>query len=126
MGAPLFKYFFQLRKMEPSGTYYNLETLRLTTDGDQEFENILIATFCEEAPGLVRQMREAHVEGDLESMGRFAHSLKPNAQMFGIESIRETILFVENAGRNTENHPDLQANIAEIEKVIALVVNELQ
>lgn len=112
--------------MEMRGTYHNLEILRLTTEGDEEFETMLIATFCEEAPGLINQMRDAYQEGDLETMGRFAHSLKPNAQMFGIDAIRETILFVENAGKNMNNAPELETSIREIHKVISQVVKDLQ
>lgn len=108
------------------GTYHDIDTLRQTTDGDEEFESLLITTFCEEAPNLVSQMRAAYAEGDLETMGRFAHSLKPNAQMFGIDSIRETVLFVENKGREGDNHPDLDRSIKEIEQVITVVVKELQ
>lgn len=109
-----------------TGTYHNLETLQLTTEGDKEFEEILIATFCEEAPKLVTGMKEAHASGDMKEMGRFAHSIKPNAQMFGIDSIRDIVLEVEECGKENNNDPVLKEHIETIEKVIFQVVKELQ
>ncbi|NVK27669.1 MAG: Hpt domain-containing protein [Flavobacteriia bacterium] len=112
--------------MSSEGTYHNLETLRLTTEGDKEFEAILVQAFCEEAPGMIEGMQTAYNEGNLEEMGRFAHSLKPNAQMFGIDSIRESILAVETLGKENRNTPELKGYVDEIVRVLTQVVKELE
>lgn len=112
--------------MQSEGTYHNLETLRLTTEGDKDFEAILIQAFCEEAPGMVQGMKEAYESGNLQEMGRHAHSLKPNAQMFGIDSIRESILAVETLGKENRSTPELAGYIDEIVLVLTQVVKELE
>lgn len=107
------------------GTYHNLDGLADFNGGDKEFEAVMIQTFCEEALSLVDTIEKAHAEGDLESMGRAAHGLKPNAQIFGIASIHEDLLFVELAGKENQNKPELSEKIEEIRRVITQVVREL-
>lgn len=112
--------------MKTEGTYHNLAGLAEMTDGDKEFESILIETFCVEAPILVENMISAHTQGDFQTMGRHAHSLKPNAQMFGISDLHEDILFVEMKGKADENASELVEKMNRIQQVILHVVNELK
>lgn len=107
------------------GTYHNLEKLNEITGGDKEFETVMIQTFCEEAESLVSEMRTAYEAGNLEAMGRSAHGLKPNAQIFGIASIHESLVFVENNGKAGNNAQELEEKIDEINRVIEQVVKEL-
>ena len=48
-----------------------------------EFVNELIATFFEEAPGLLAELRAAWVARSAERFRRAAHSIKSNASTFG-------------------------------------------
>lgn len=104
---------------------YNLDSLAAITEGDKEFEQLLISTFVQEAPRMIHSMRKSFDEGDLVSAGRQAHSLKPNAQMFGVHSIREEILFVEMCGKDDNHAEGLSEAIGRIEQVIGQVVKDL-
>jgi len=48
-----------------------------------EFVAELVATFLEEAPGMLADLRSAREAGDGECFRRAAHSLKSNGQTFG-------------------------------------------
>src|SRR5512133_624407 len=48
-----------------------------------QFVNELIATFLEEAPALLAQLRAAWDAGSAERFRRAAHSIKSNASTFG-------------------------------------------
>lgn len=111
--------------MQREGTYHNLSALQSITEDDAEFEAVLITTFVAEAPGIVEHMESAYNEGDIETAGRQAHSLKPNAQMFGIESIHEDLLFIETCGKENRNDDELPALIARVKNVVLQVAKEL-
>ena len=57
------------------------EELQATAGAD--FVRELIDTFLAEAPGMLRELREAFVAGDAERFRRVAHSLKSNGNTFG-------------------------------------------
>jgi histidine phosphotransfer protein HptB len=48
-----------------------------------DFVNELVATFCEEAPGLLAELRAAWGEKSAERFRRAAHSIKSNGLTFG-------------------------------------------
>ncbi|KAB2816238.1 Hpt domain-containing protein [Phaeocystidibacter marisrubri] len=124
--VPLFRFSQYLESlMLREGTYHNLAALQTVTEGDAEFEAILITTFVNEAPGIVESMESAYNDGDLETTGRQAHSLKPNAQMFGIDSIHEDLLFIEGCGKEDRDDDQLPALIQRVKNVVLQVVKEL-
>lgn len=96
------------------------------TEGDAEFERLLVATFIEEMPKTVEAMVVAYAEGDLTSMGRHAHSMKPNIQLFGVEGLMEDVLLVEDAGKNEEASEGLSESVEKISNTLLQVVNELK
>ncbi len=57
------------------------EELKATAGAD--FVAELVATFFEEAPQMLGELRHAHLAGDAERYRRAAHSLKSNSQTFG-------------------------------------------
>jgi HPt (histidine-containing phosphotransfer) domain-containing protein len=57
------------------------DTLAETTGA--EFARELVATFLEEAPAMVAELRNAFAAGDAERFRRAAHSLKSNGNTFG-------------------------------------------
>jgi HPt (histidine-containing phosphotransfer) domain-containing protein len=49
----------------------------------KEFAAELVATFLEEAPRMLEELRSAYAANDAERFKRTAHSLKSNANTFG-------------------------------------------
>ena len=55
----------------------------LKASAGDEFVTELVATFREEAPGMLAELRSAHAAGAAERFRRAAHSLKSNGNTFG-------------------------------------------
>jgi len=52
-----------------------------------DFVAELVATFLEEAPGMLAELRSARADGDAVRFRRAAHSLKSNSHTFGALSL---------------------------------------
>ena len=52
-----------------------------------EFAAELVATFLDEAPGMVAELKAAAAGGDADAFRRAAHSLKSNASVFGAAAL---------------------------------------
>lgn len=70
--------------------------------GDQAFVQELIDTFLEEAPRLLRSLRQAFTEGNVEAFRRNAHSLKSNGKTFGAIAFAELARELEFLGRDNK------------------------
>lgn len=50
-----------------------------------EFVEELAGTFLDEAPGMVEELRRAFAARDVDAFRRAAHSIKSNANVFGVQ-----------------------------------------
>jgi len=73
---------------------YNLESVREMAGGDEDFVKVIVETFLEEIPTDVKLMTEA-IENENSAVAyQFAHKMKPNLQLFGME-LMDQILTIE-------------------------------
>src|SRR5512139_366967 len=79
----------------------------------EEFINELIDAFLEDAPVMIRDMREAVQKQDVESLRRNAHSLKSNANTFGATKLGTLAKELEFMAR--ENNLDVGDRIDVLE-----------
>jgi HPt (histidine-containing phosphotransfer) domain-containing protein len=63
-----------------------------------DFVKELVATFLEEAPGMLADLRSALAEGDADKFRRAAHSLKSNSLSFGATPLGTMARGMELAG----------------------------
>lgn len=68
---------------------YNLESVIEMAGGDQDFVKIVVQTFIEEIPPDLKSMNEAVAENNPAVAYQYAHKMKPNLQMFGLELMPE-------------------------------------
>lgn len=66
---------------------YTLEKVNELAGGDESFVAILVQTFLEEVPGDLASMAEAVENNNAPLAYQFAHKMKPNFQLFGIEVV---------------------------------------
>ena len=64
---------------------YNLESVEEMAGGDQDFLKVVVQTFVEEIPPDLQAMNEAVAAGNAGMAYQYAHKMKPNLQMFGLE-----------------------------------------
>lgn len=69
--------------------HYDLYQLEDMSGGDKEFMKSVVEAFLTEIPADLKSMQMA-IENDNHKMAyQFAHKMKPNLEMFGIDLIRE-------------------------------------
>ncbi len=83
-----------------------------------EFVSELVATFLEEAPQMLAELRAAQATGAAEAFRRAAHSLKSNANTFGALRLGEMARDLELGGLVADAAP-IDALQAEYEGVAA-------
>jgi HPt (histidine-containing phosphotransfer) domain-containing protein len=74
-----------------------------------EFVAELVATFLEEAPGMLADLRSAREAGDGERFRRAAHSLKSNSQTFGARTLGQLARELEMSGIHADAAQDAAA-----------------
>lgn len=64
---------------------YNLESVVEMAGGDEDFLKVVVQTFLEEIPPDLEGMNEAVAADNASLSYQYAHKMKPNLQMFGLE-----------------------------------------
>lgn len=64
---------------------YNLESVEEMAGGDQDFVKVVVQTFLEEIPPDLEGMNQAVTQDNPSQAYQYAHKMKPNLQMFGLE-----------------------------------------
>ncbi len=86
-------------------------------DGSQELLAELIQLFLEEAPQLIQSMRAALQQGDLQALGRNAHSMKGAASNFLAYGTSSAALRLEQDAKNGDLE-SAKASLAALEQVV--------
>ena len=93
---------------------YNLDEVKEMAGGDDEFMLVVVQTFLEEIPPDVAAMNEA-IKNDNPSLAyQFAHKMKPNLQLFGL-NLMDQILTIEawsKQGKRKEEVPEAAETIS--------------
>lgn len=86
---------------------YNLDEVKEMAGGDEEFMLVVVQTFLEEIPPDVAAMNEAIGNNNPGLAYQYAHKMKPNLQLFGLE-LMDQIKVIEawsKEGKRTEEVP---------------------
>lgn len=105
--------------------HYDLLKVREIAGGDESFVDIIVATFLEEIPPDMNSMQEA-IENDNHKMAyQFAHKMKPNLDMFGINLLKQ-IAVMEKWSASSKPTAFIQPQLEEIVSTLTMVIAELQ
>ncbi len=98
---------------------YNLDKLNELSGGDKEFNQTIIATFLQETPEDFKQLKSAIEAEDFNAIYQYAHKIKPNADLLGIDRLKEQMLTIESHARGDRNmlkiKPLAEASSVELE-----------
>lgn len=64
---------------------YNLASVEEMAGGDQDFIKVVVQTFLEEIPPDLEGMNQAVTQDNASQAYQYAHKMKPNLQMFGLD-----------------------------------------
>lgn len=84
------------------GKIYNLDSVNEMAGEDQDFIKIIVQTFLEEIPPDVRSMSEAMENENPTLAYQYAHKMKPNLELFGLQ-LMDKILLIEAWAKGKES-----------------------
>lgn len=105
--------------------YYAEEYLSEIADGDQDFLKILVQTFLDEIPPDLHSLEEAIENENRELAYHFAHKMKPNIQMFGIDGLKE-IANIEAWSKTSKNKASVLPHLVGLLTTLNLAFEELR
>jgi len=92
---------------------YSLDNVNELSGGDKDFITILIQTFLEEIPPDLENMSNAVHDNDPKTAYQFAHKMKPNLQLFGIDLLAD-IKRVEAWSKTKKGKEEIQPTLDHI------------
>jgi len=106
-------------------SHYNLIKVKEISGGDDSFVNIIVETFLQEIPPDMEAMKMA-ISNDNQKMAyQFAHKMKPNLDMFGIDLLKE-IVAMEKWSNTNRPTSAVQPHLDKIMDTLNMVIEELK
>jgi hypothetical protein len=105
--------------------HYSIESLREIAGGDEDFMTIVAKTFLEEIPPDLHSMEEAIENDNKELAYQFAHKMKPNLEMFGID-VQKDITAIESWTKTSKNKNTISENLIKLVTTVKIVFEELK
>lgn len=104
---------------------YSMEIIRRMSHNNEVFMNRARQLFADTVPITVHAMQAAAEKKDWMTVSALAHKVKSTIDTMKMESIKETIRFVESNAREENNLPDVQRGVQEVCDVLMQVVDEI-
>jgi HPt (histidine-containing phosphotransfer) domain-containing protein len=105
--------------------HYSKESLREIAGGDADFMAVVAQTFLDEIPPDLRAMGDAIENDNKELAYQFAHKMKPNLEMFGIDVLKD-ITTIESWTRTSKNKASVHENVQNVTTTLHAVFKELK
>lgn len=107
------------------GRHYNLKRVHEIAGGDMGFVNVIVETFLEEIPADLESMQSAIANNNHKMAYQFAHKMKPNLEMFGIDLLGQ-IKAMEKWSNTTKPTDAIQNELDQITGTLTTVIAELK
>lgn len=105
--------------------HYSKDSLKEIAGGDEDFMAIVAQTFLEEIPPDLSSMEEAISNDNKELAYQFAHKMKPNLEMFGIDVMKD-IAAIENWTKGNKPASSVESNVERVTTIVGKVFKELK
>jgi HPt (histidine-containing phosphotransfer) domain-containing protein len=98
---------------------YNLIEVKEMADGDEDFMKVVVQTFLEEIPPDVQAMNEAISNDNPTLAYQYAHKMKPNLQLFGLD-LMDQIQVIEDWAKEGKQKDDVSEAGSKIRKKVSV------
>lgn len=105
--------------------HYSIDSLKIIADNDEDFMIVIAQTFLEEIPADLTALTEAIANNNKELAYQFAHKMKPNIEMFGIDLLKD-IAIIESWTKTSKGVQAVDLSLKNVNKVLETVFKELQ
>lgn len=117
------EYGIENKKVNPS---YNLSMLEELSMGDSAFVEKMIGIFIESSSHCLKQFNSLSRRGDIISIKKIAHQIKPSIQNMGIISIAQDLRTIENFKHKDYSIEKLKRHVANVTSVLSEVISQLK
>lgn len=107
------------------GKLYSIDNLNEISGGDKDFMSVVAQTFLDEIPPDLASLEEAIENDNKELAYQFAHKMKPNIEMFGIDLIKQ-ITGIESWTKTSKGTDSVLAQIELVSTTLHRVFDELK
>lgn len=105
---------------------YSLDKINELGGGDEDFTLSVIGVFLEEIPEDLSCLKDAISSQNFESIYQFAHKIKPNVDLLGMEEVRQKVLEIETQGKTHRDMNVIQDLFPFVETSINEVIVQLK
>jgi len=104
---------------------YDLKQVQEMAGGDEEFVKEIVKAFLEELPPDIEYMREAVENNNPELAYSYAHKMKPNLQIFGLDLLAN-IKNLESWSKEVKNREEILEDVSKIDERVSLACEALR
>lgn len=104
---------------------YSIENLKEVMGDDPEFIAVVVQTFLDEIPPDLEGLKASVAEGDRKRAYGFAHKMKPNIEMFGVD-LMKNIRSIETWSRSSKDVDAVQGLVDEVDQTLNAVFTALR
>lgn len=104
---------------------YNLSKIEELSGGDQDFIASVVSLFVEEVPADLAAIANGIEIADFQKVYQFAHKIKPNVDLVGLDEAFQHILAIEQSAKQ-EQMPEVKEHYAVIQSQVATAVAKLK
>ena len=104
---------------------YSIDNLKEVMGDDPEFIAVVVQTFLDDITPDLEGLKTAVAEGDRKRAYGFAHKMKPNIEMFGVD-LMKNIRSIETWSRSSKDIDAVQPLVDEVNEVLQAVFVELR
>lgn len=116
----------KIKEVPKGEPLYDLSALQEISRGNDAFIEKMVNLFCQQSQVMVEQIKIAYAADKLEVMGAVAHKLKPSIDNLKINSLKQVIRKIEDAGKAQSKTHELAGLIQLTEDIICKTVTELK
>ena len=106
-------------------TIYSIDSLKEIAGDDQDFMAVVAETFLTEIPPDLEALVGAVDNDNRELAYQFAHKMKPNIEMFGIDLLKD-ITAIEAWTRSSKNKSAIQDTVEKVNTTLHKVFEQLK
>lgn len=113
------------KKSLPGNKLYNLDYLRSVSGDNEEFIREMVLTFTQTIPPVLDDMKIALEKKDWHNLARMAHQIKPSFTLMGLNSLRASILYIEENSKYGTKLGEIPAVVSEFVQQCEAVLPDL-
>jgi len=104
---------------------YAIDSLKEVMGDVPDFIRIVVQTFLDEIPSDIEGLKSAVASGNRKRAYGFAHKMKPNIEMFGVD-LMKNIRSIETWSRSVKDVDSVQYLVDEMDQTLNAVFNALR